>query len=133
MKKILLDTNAYSAFLKGDEKILNVLSGADTVYMSIIVIGELFTGFKGGIKETKNRDILHKFLDKPTVLILDATLETSEVFALIKNTLKKSGTPIPNNDVWIAAHAMETGSVLITYDEHFKNIPGLRLWDKQTQ
>jgi tRNA(fMet)-specific endonuclease VapC len=132
MKKIILDTNAYSAFLNGEEKILNILSGADTVYMSIIVIGELLAGFKGGSKEAKNRDILHKFFDKPTVLILDATMETSEIFALIKTTLKKSGTPIPINDVWIAAHAMETGSVLITYDGHFKNIPGLRLWDELT-
>ena len=130
MKKIILDTNAYSAFLKGEVKVLNVLSGAETVYMSIIVIGELLAGFKGGSKEPKNRENLHRFLDKPTVSLLDATIETSEVFAIIKNTLKRSGTPIPINDVWIAAHAMETGSVLVTYDEHFKNIPGLRLWDE---
>ena len=77
-----------------------------------------------------NNYILNKFLKKPTVQALDGSSDTSEVFADIKYELKKSGKPIPINDVWIASHAVETGSILITYDEHFKTIPGIRLWDK---
>lgn len=128
MKKILLDTNAYSNFLRGDEKVLEALSKAGIVYMSIFVLGELLSGFKSGAKESWNRELLQKFLEKPTVSVLEATIETSEIFAEIKTSLKNSGTPIPINDVWIAAHAVETGSVLITFDEHFTKIPGLRIF-----
>lgn len=129
MKKILLDTNAYSDYLRGNEKILEALSDAAAVYMSIIVLGELFTGFKGGAKESWNKELLRKFLEKPTVNILDATIETSEIFAEIKNNLKVSGKPVPVNDIWIASHSIESGSVLITNDEHFKKIQGIRLWN----
>lgn len=129
MKKILLDTNAYSRLLGGDERILNTLSNADIVYMSVIVLGEIYSGFKGGTKEAWNKELVQKFIDKPPVSVLDVTIETSEIFAEIKNTLKKSGNPVPINDIWIAAHSIETGSVLITFDEHFAKIQGLRLWD----
>jgi tRNA(fMet)-specific endonuclease VapC len=128
MNKILLDTNAYSSYLEGDEHVLHTLSKAGIVYMSIFVLGELYAGFKGGRKEEKNIDILNIFIAKPTVQILDASIETAEIFGMIKNTLKKIGKPLPINDVWIAAHTLETGSVLITYDQHFKTIPALRLW-----
>ncbi len=129
MKKIILDTNAFSSYLRGDEKVLDTLVKADIVYMPAIVLGELFTGFTGGAKETWNKDILSKFLNKPRVEVLDVTIETSEIFGMIYNTLKKAGSLIPINDVWIAANTMETGSVLVTYDSHFNKIPGLRLWD----
>jgi tRNA(fMet)-specific endonuclease VapC len=60
---------------------------------------------------------------------LDVTKETADVFGQVKDQLQRAGTPIPMNDVWIAAQALETGSVVVTYDEHFKKVPGLRLWD----
>ena len=129
MNKILLDTNAYSAYLARDDRVFDVLTQAGFVCMSVFVIGELYSGFKGGRKEKNNLEILNKFLVKPTVQILDATSETAESFATIKYALKKSGTPLPINDIWIASHAMETGSVIITYDHHFKQIPRLRIWD----
>jgi len=128
MKKILLDTNAYVRFLRGDEKVMSYLSQADNVYMSVFVLGELFAGFKAGGKEKNNTQILERFLLKPTVTVLDATIETADVFGLIVSSLKKSGNPIPINDVWIAAHALETGSVLLTYDSHFAAVPGIRIW-----
>jgi tRNA(fMet)-specific endonuclease VapC len=127
MKKILLDTNAYSAYMHGDETVLSALGSADTVYLSIVVIGELLTGFAGGTKERENRRQLEQFKSKSTVKILNATEETAEIFASIKHALKKSGTPIPLNDVWIASHALETGSVLVSFDSHFKNVTGLRM------
>ncbi len=129
MKRILLDTNAYTAFVLGDEKIFDALAGADIVYMSIFVLGELYAGFKGGSKESKNVRLLKKFLKKPTVTILEASEESSEVFGFLKSNLKKAGTPLPINDVWIAAHTIESGSALITYDAHFDKIPDLRIWD----
>jgi len=128
MKKILLDTNAYTRLLTGDEKVLETIADAATVYMSVFVLGELFAGFSGGSREKENREILNRFLMKPTVKILNATAETAEVFGLVKYNLKNAGTPIPINDAWIAAHAIGTGSEIVTYDAHFKNVPGLRLW-----
>jgi tRNA(fMet)-specific endonuclease VapC len=129
MKRILLDTNAYSFLLTGDEKVLSLLAESDVVYMSIFVLGELYAGFKGGSKEQKNTQLLKRFIQKPTVEILEATEETSKVFGQVKNDLKKAGTPLPINDVWIAAHTLESGSTLITYDVHFRGIPDLRLWE----
>ncbi len=69
-------------------------------------------------------------MQKPTVSVADATHETAEVFGQVKDGLRRSGHPIPTNDVWIAAQALETGSVLVTYDAHFQAIPGLRIWDE---
>lgn len=130
MRKILLDTNVYVRFLRGDEKVLSYIAQADCVYMSVFVLGELFAGFKAGGREKENKQILEKFISKSTVSVLSATPETADVFGMIKDSLRKSGNPIPVNDVWIAAHAMETGSILVTYDGHFVVIPGLRLWDE---
>ena len=129
MKSILLDTNAYVRFLSGDERVLNVLGDAETVYLSAIVMGELFAGFRSGSKFQENRAQLSRFLQKSTVRVLAIGGETAEVFGQVKDTLKRAGSPIPMNDVWIAAQAIETGSVIATFDEHFKNVPGLRLWD----
>ena len=130
MKKIILDTNAYTRLLTGEEDVLDVIGTAETVYRSIFILGEFYAGFAGGIKERGNRDTLNRFLLKPSVKILNATSETAEVFGVLKQDLKKAGTPLPINDVWIAAHALETGSILITYDGHFKKIAGMRRWDK---
>ena len=129
MKKILLDTSAFSKFLNGDENVLEIIVKSDNVFMSIFVLGELYAGFKGGNKYKQNIKILDQFLKKSTVQILHANLETAEIFGEVKNNLKKAGTPIPINDVWIAAHAIESGAQIVTYDSHFKVIPGLRLWD----
>ncbi len=129
MKQILLDTNAYSRLLAGNQDVLDVVASAEVVFMSIFVLGELHGGFAGGSKKRENIRLLNRFLEKTTVKILNATWETAEIFGEIKNNLKQSGTPIPINDVWIAAHALETGSVVVTFDEHFKQVPGLRLWE----
>jgi tRNA(fMet)-specific endonuclease VapC len=129
MRKILLDTSAYSRLLLGSPEVLRTVESADLVYLSVFVLAELYFGFKGGSKEKRNRDLLARFVSRPTVRIISATRETADVFAEIKHSLKRAGTPVPLNDVWIAAHALETGSVLATFDSHFEKIAGLRLWD----
>lgn len=129
MKKIILDTNAYSKLLAGNSEVLGIVSSAEEVFMSIFVLGELYAGFSGGSRNRENRSILSRFLSKPSVKILNATAETSEVFGVLMNSLKKAGTPIPINDIWIGAHALETGSVVVTFDKHFQKVPGIRLWD----
>jgi tRNA(fMet)-specific endonuclease VapC len=130
MRKIVLDTNSYARMLAGDQSVLNVVASAETAYMSIFVLGELYAGFAGGKKERENREVLKRFLQKPTVKVLNATAETAEIFGFVKDGLLRAGTPIPINDVWIAAHGIETGSVIVTYDSHFKKVAGLRLWDQ---
>lgn len=130
MRKLLLDTNAYTCLFRGDKDVLEALGLADVVFMSVFVLGELYAGFKGGDREAKNRAHLDDFLRRPTVRILTATRETADIFGTIKHRLKQAGTPIPINDVWIAAHATESGSHLLTYDTHFADVAGLLLWRK---
>jgi tRNA(fMet)-specific endonuclease VapC len=132
VKKIVLDTNGYTAFLAGDPKILDALATAEIVFLSVFVLGELFAGFKGGSREAANRELLERFLKKPTVQVLNATAETASVFGQLKAALKKAGTPLPINDVWIAAHAVETGGTLVSYDSHFEKIIGLKIWQPHT-
>ena len=129
MKNVILDTNAYSHLIDGDEHIFDVISTASCVYFPIFVLAELLSGFKNGKKAKANREVLDRFISKPTVSILNTSSETAEIFSGITTTLKKKGKLIPIHDMWIAAQTIETGSVLITYDKHFKNIPGLRMWD----
>ncbi len=129
MNRILLDTNAYTALLAGEKRVLEALTDADCVYLSVIVLGELHAGFRGGGRREENEKILREFLAKPTVSPLLLSLETAQVFGEIKDRLKRAGTPIPINDLWLAAQAVETGSVLATYDAHFQRVPGLRLWE----
>jgi len=128
MNKILIDTNAYVSFLTGDEYVLEFLANADRVYLSAFVAGELYAGFRGGRKFRSNKFLLDKFLKKPSVEFLEASHTTADIFGQLKDVQKKTGKPLPINDLWIAAHAVETGSVLITYDKHFEKVPGLRLW-----
>lgn len=128
MKKIVLDTNAYTGFLAGNEQVLNAMAAAEIVFLSVFVLGELLAGFKGGNKEAANLAILSRFLGKPGVQILSAGETTAFEFGRIKAALKKAGTPLPINDVWIAAHVVETGASLVTYDRHFEKIIGLPLW-----
>lgn len=130
MKKILLDTNAYIRLLAGDDSVLDVVASAEAVFMSIFVLGELHAGFAGGVKFRENQEILTRFLSKSSVMILNATAETAEIFGELKNALKQAGTPLPINDIWIASHGLETGSVVITYDPHFREIAGIRLWSE---
>ncbi|OGG17357.1 twitching motility protein PilT [Candidatus Gottesmanbacteria bacterium RIFCSPHIGHO2_02_FULL_39_14] len=128
MKKVLVDSDAYTSLIKGSTDVRSELETAHKIYMSVIVLGELLAAFKKGRREKENLKILKKFLLKATVEIIEVGKETAEVYANIKSFLEKEGKPIPINDLWIASQTLETGSALITYDKHFLNIPGLRFW-----
>ena len=126
--KLLLDTNAISRFFTGDKAVLAALNQADTVYLSIFVLGELWAGFYGGSKIKENRVLLQRFVDKPNVTVLSADAETAAIFGKLKYQLAAIGNPIPINDVWIAAHALQNGATLATYDAYFAPIIGLALY-----
>ncbi|MEQ9298470.1 MAG: type II toxin-antitoxin system VapC family toxin [Cyclobacteriaceae bacterium] len=130
MSTLLLDTNAFSGLLRGDQHVFDVLMHASSVYMSVVVLGELMSGYKGGTKEQKNLETLSTFLKKPRVEILNVTHETAVLFATVKNQLRKDGLPIPINDVWIACHGLEKEAIIVTYDQHFRHVKGLLLWDQ---
>jgi tRNA(fMet)-specific endonuclease VapC len=132
MNKVLIDTNAYGKFLSGNRQTLSYIVEADVIYLSVIVIGELYAGFAGGNKYKSNIELLKKFISKPAVEVLPVEYGTAEIFGEIKSELKKKGNPIPINDVWIAAHCFETGAKLLTFDRHFKFIPGIRIWEEIT-
>jgi tRNA(fMet)-specific endonuclease VapC len=125
MKKVLIDTNIYSLAMKGDIKVVNALRKIDRIGFSAVSIGELFSGFKGGSHEVKNREELNFFLDSPRVVVHPIDEGTADFYASILNTLKAAGTPIPANDIWIGAVAFQHGYKLFSKDKHFNLIPGL--------
>jgi tRNA(fMet)-specific endonuclease VapC len=125
MKKVLLDTNIYSLAMKGDTNVLNTLRKIDRIGFATISIGELYSGFKGGRHEAKNREELNFFLDSPRVFVHTIDEGTADFYASILHSLKTAGTPIPTNDIWIAAVAFQHGYKLFTRDKHFILVPGL--------
>ena len=127
--KALLDTNALTALWGGDEGVLEALDRADQVLVSVVVLGELHTGFRGGLRLAQNLSRLAELLTKPTVSTLEISAETAEVYGRIKDRLRRSGTPIPINDVWLSAQAIVTGAVLVTFDDHFRSVPEVRKWE----
>lgn len=129
MKRILIDTNIYADFKRNDPLIVEIFRTVEYIGMSVIVLGELYSGFKGGGRERKNRIELEKFLDSPRVEILPVDEEVAEYYSKIYLTLKEKGKPIPTNDMWIAATAMKNSLFLLSKDEHFKEINDLYLYN----
>jgi tRNA(fMet)-specific endonuclease VapC len=127
MNKILIDTNIYSCALRGDPEIVKVLRRVSHIGVSAVSIGELLSGFKGGNREKENRKELGIFLDSPRVTLYSIDEYTAEYYCSIINQLKTLGTPIPTNDIWIAAVAFQHGLQLFTLDKHFSHIEGLLL------
>ena len=120
---VLLDTSAYSALYRGHEPTLDVLRRSKTVALPAIVLGELYSGFRAGNRWAENTAQLAQFLSKPSVRVLNVTEETALRYAEVDVFLRKKGRPIPRNDVWIAAVALEHGLQLLTLDIHFREIP----------
>jgi predicted nucleic acid-binding protein len=129
MKRILIDTNVYAAFKRNNPIAVHALRTAEYVGVNVVVLGELYSGFKGGNREGINKKELEQFLDSPRVVIVQIDEETAEFYAKLYYDLKKKGKPIPSNDMWVAASAMRHGLSLFSYDEHFKNIEGLLLYE----
>ena len=123
MNRILVDTSAYSAFKRGSPEALAAIQEADEIDLNPVVIGELLAGFAGGSKTRKNERELQEFLTSPRVRVVGMDETTSRRYAVIRHTLRKGGTPIPTNDIWIAATAMQHGLDLVTLDAHYLKIP----------
>jgi tRNA(fMet)-specific endonuclease VapC len=133
MKKILLDTNGYAAFKNGQDDAVEIVRIADQIGVSSVVLGELIAGFILGTREEKNRKELSTFLCVPRVTLLMVDNETSEYYARIFQQLRRKGQPIPTNDLWIAATALQHGYTVFTYDKHFSNIENLLICQASAQ
>lgn len=127
--RILLDTNAYSALRRGHPAVADRVRRARWLLLSVVVIGELHYGFRHGSRPEENLRDLEAFLDHPYVQTLPVTLTTADRFGRLAADLRRKGRPVPTNDLWIAAQALETGAELMTFDRHFQAIEGLALAD----
>ena len=125
MKKVLIDTNIYSLAMRGEANVVSTLRRIDQIGFSAISIGELLSGFKGGSRETENREELNIFLDSPRVVVHSIDEGTADFYASVLTNLKVAGTLIPTNDIWIAAVAFQHGYKIFSNDKHFNIVPGL--------
>ncbi len=123
--RILLDTNAYSAMIQGHEKVCALVRMSERVLLSTVVEGELLAGFRGGSHFERNCQVLDGYLESPYVRSVAVTRTTAARFGRIWAGLRAKARPIPTNDIWIAAHAMETGADLLSFDRHFEAVDGL--------
>jgi len=127
MRKVLLDTNVLIALFKGDRSVAEALSSFDKVFIPTIVVGEFKAGIVLGSENgRKQRAALDEFLDSPAVEVVPISEVTTDSYALIFKALKENGTPIPQNDIWIAALAIDTGAILYSRDAHFGLVPLLK-------
>lgn len=124
--RLLLDTNAYSAMRRGHPDVAQHLRTATEIVMSVVVLGELFYGFHHGARYEDNLSKLESFLERPEVRVLPVTRQTAEAFGRISVKLRQAGTPIPSNDIWIAAHNVEAQATLLSFDPHFRRVDPLR-------
>ena len=123
--KIILDTSAYVGFKRNIDDFVETIINAESILFSPIVLGELMFGFRNGTKFKENMNDLNKFLDHERVEIVQISQITSDRYSRIASQLRSQGTPVPTNDIWIAAQTMEHGAELITSDRHFQKISGL--------
>lgn len=119
---VVLDTNAYSDW-RTSGRWHELISVADHVAIPSIVLGELMHGFRKGQRMEKNLAGLHAFLNEPQVQILPVNERTAEIYAEFLLQLQSQGTPIPTNDIWIAALTHECRGELATRDAHFDFLP----------
>ena len=123
MARLLLDTSAYSALLRGREEVAAALRQAEEICVNPVILGELLAGFLRGKHRQKNEDELQVFLSSPRVSVVSFDYQTAERYAWILDSLWKQGTPIPTNDIWIAASAAQHGLRILTLDAHFRQVP----------
>ena len=123
MSRYCVDTSAYGHFKLGDSEVVSLLDSAEWIGMSSIVLGELWMGFIQGRRPKENEAELREFLANPAVELLPVDHNVARMYAEIVADLRKAGTPIPTNDIWIAAVAARAGATILTYDAHFRSIP----------
>lgn len=121
--RLALDTNAYSAAARGEPKTVALVRAADQLTVPFVVLAELRAGFAVGSAGRRNEAGLTRFLASSRVEVQYPDEQTTHHYASIFAQLRRQGTPIPTNDIWIAALVLQHDLVLLTDDTHFSNIP----------
>jgi tRNA(fMet)-specific endonuclease VapC len=125
ISRLVLDTSAYSRFRAGDTRVRDLIAEAESVMLPAPVLGELHGAFNLGSRGRENRVALSEFLAEPFVRIVAVDETVARQYGRIYAGLRRAGTPIPANDMWIAACAIDQGACLLTFDHDFDHIAAL--------
>lgn len=123
--RLALDTNSYSDLCRGVPEVVERCESAASVHLPLVVVGELRAGFAVGRHGSENERVLQKFLVQPGVEVVCPDEETTFHYAAVYRQLRSQGTPIPTNDMWIAALVLQNGLVLLHRDRHLDQLPQL--------
>jgi predicted nucleic acid-binding protein len=123
--RLVLDTSAYSRFRAGDSRVLDLIAAAELVLVPATVLGELHGAFEFGTRARENRAVLAEFLNEPFVRVVPVSPDIARRYGKVYAALRRAGRPIPVNDMWIAAAAMDQGGCLITFDRHYEQVAAL--------
>jgi len=123
--RVALDVNRYVDLCKGYAETVRVLEDAESVLLPFVVLAELRAGFAHGRRPAENEQTLRRFLLKDGVRVLFADDQTTHHYAALYRQLRRQGTPIPTNDLWIGALVLQHNLVLHSRDAHFDNLPQL--------
>lgn len=124
-RRLVLDTSAYSRLRTGEPQILDRLAAATLILLPTIVLGELEAGFSLGSRAAANRRSLAELLAEPFVQVVPIDAAVAQRYGTLFAQLRRAGTAVPTNDIWIAAATLERAATLLTFDEHFRRITGL--------
>ncbi len=123
--KVCMDSNVYIDMVQGKSEIADFLAECEEIIIPAATFAEITEGFyRRGVASTAGI-ALGRFLNRPNVHFRAADYAVADRYALIANSLRRKGRPIPQNDIWVAATAFETGSRVLSYDHHFDEIDGL--------
>jgi tRNA(fMet)-specific endonuclease VapC len=125
--RLAIDTNRYRDLCDGKSDVVERLETAEAVFVPFVVLAELRAGFAVGKRGRANERILHQFLAQPGVTVLHSTDATTRSYAALYRQLRTQGTPMPANDLWIAALVLEHDLALYTRDAHFEALPQLNV------
>lgn len=123
--RLALDTNRYTDLSRGNADVMEVVESADEVWLPFIVLAELRAGFSLGSRSAHNEALLRRFLLQPDIDVLYADEQTTHHYANLYRQLRRQGTPIPTNDMWIAALVLQHSLTLCARDAHFDALPQL--------
>ena len=131
--RVAVDSNAYTAALNNEPDAVVIFKRAHQLLLPVTVLGELLAGFRHGSRYAENRAKLADLMASPRVALLPASAETADYYATIYAALRRQGSPIPTNDMWIAASCLEQAVPLFSLDAHVHRVDGLRCvrcWDE---
>ena len=122
-RRYCLDTSAYSMLRRGEPQVTELIDAAEWIGVPAVALGELYAGFALGDRRIENEQILEEFLEEPVVTALDVDPSVARIFGELIAELRQAGTPLPTNDVWIAAQTVRAGAAVLTFDQHFRHMP----------